>query len=398
MICFLNPFAGVSGDMFLGALLDLGAPMDAVRAAVASTGVTGWDLATEPVRRAGVRALHAVVTVDDQVPERPAAELLVAVRRARPEPVAAFAERAITLLAEVEAGLHGVPVGEVHLHELGGVDTIVDVVGVAAALDALGITEVWSAPIGLGAGRVGAAHGTLPAPAPATLALLAGAPVRGLPLAAETVTPTGAALLRACHARYEPLPPLTLVRTGYGAGTRDPADVANLLPASLLRPADPTGGTIESLTCLETTVDDVTGELLADLVADLLAAGALDAWVTPATGKKGRPAYVVTALCRPTATGPVEEAMFRGSGTLGVRRYPVDRRALPRRIVEVTVAGMPVRVKVGPYHAKAEHDDVARVSAATTRTRQDVADEAVRFATRPVDHGVMTSEPDKSPH
>ena len=373
MICWLNPFAGISGDMFLGALLDLGAPLDTVRSAIASTGVTGWDLSTEPVQRAGVRALHAVVTVDDQVPERPAAELLAAVRLVGPSPVA---ERAITLLAEVEAGLHGVPVGDVHLHELGGVDTIVDVVGVAAALDALGITEVWSAPVGLGAGRVAAAHGTLPAPAPATLALLAGAPVRGLPLAAETVTPTGAALLRACDARYDPLPPLTLIRTGYGAGSRDPAEVANLLPASLLSRTDI--GSVETLTCLETTVDDVTGELLADLVADLLAAGALDAWVTPATGKKGRPAQVVTALCRPAVAGPVEEALFRGSGTLGVRRYPVDRRALPRRVVEVTVAGMPVRVKVGPYHAKAEHDDVAAVAAATGRTRRSIADEALR--------------------
>jgi uncharacterized protein (TIGR00299 family) protein len=379
MICWLNPFAGISGDMFLGALLDLGAPMAAVRAAVAGTGVGGWELSTRTVERAGVRGLHAVVTVADPVPERRAGDLLAAARRAQPASVAAVAVRAIELLAEVEAGIHGVAVEDVHLHELGGVDTIVDIVGVAAALAALGVDEVWSAPIGLGAGRVGAAHGMLPAPAPATLALLAGAPVTGLSIAAETVTPTGAALLRALDTRYGPLPMSTLERTGYGAGTRDPADMANVLTAALLRPATGDAG-VERLTCLETTVDDVAGEALADLVADLLAAGALDAWLTPTVGKKGRPGYVVTALCRPALADVVEETVVRGSGSLGVRRQAVDRRALPRRTVEVVVDGMPVRVKVGPYHAKAEHDDVDAVAAATGRTRREIAEQAVRAA------------------
>jgi pyridinium-3,5-bisthiocarboxylic acid mononucleotide nickel chelatase len=382
LICSVNPFAGISGDMFLGALLDLGAPIDAVRAAIESTGVTGWELSTRTVQRAGVRSLHAVVTVADAVPERRAGDLLAAVRRARPAPVAAVAARAITLLAEVEAGIHGVAVADVHLHELGGVDTIVDIVGVAAAMNALKVDELFSGPIGVGTGRVGTAHGVLPAPAPATLALLAGAPISGVPLAAETVTPTGAVLLRALGARYDPLPPSTLERTGYGAGTRDPAGMANVLPASLLRPAE----TVASrLICVETNVDDVTGELLADVIADLLAAGALDAWLTPIVGKKGRPAYVVTALCEPAAADLIEDTVLRGSGSLGVRRYAVDRRALPRRTVEVAVDGMPIRVKVGPYHAKAEHDDVAAAAAASGRSRREIADEAVRSVRQPGD-------------
>jgi uncharacterized protein (TIGR00299 family) protein len=337
-------------------------------------------LSTRTVHRAGVRSLHAVVTVADAVPERRAGDLLAAVRRARPVPVAAVAVRAITLLAEVEAGIHGVAVADVHLHELGGVDTVVDIVGVAAALDALHVDEVWSGPVGVGTGRVGAAHGMLPAPAPATLALLAGAPIVGLSVAAETVTPTGAVLLRALDARYVPLPPSTLERTGYGAGTRDPAGLANVLPASLLRPA---GAAASRLICVETNVDDVTGELLADLVADLLAAGALDAWLTPVVGKKGRPAYVVTALCDVAAADLVEDTLFRGSGTLGVRRHAVDRRALPRRTVEVDVDGMPIRVKIGPYHAKAEHDDVDAAATATGRPRRDIAAQAVRSVPLP---------------
>lgn len=381
MILWLNPAAGISGDMLLGALLDLGAPLDDVRAAITSTGVTGWDLDLARVDRAGLVGAHAVVTVHDTATVRAAAELLGSAGRAQPAPVAATAVRAITLLAETEAALHGVPVDQVHLHELGGLDTIVDVVGVCAALHALGVTQVWSAPVGVGAGTVRTAHGVLPAPAPATLALLAGADVRGLDLAAETVTPTGAALLRAIGTRYGPMPASTVVRTGYGAGTRDTPGVPNLLQATLATPAESPDTT--SLVVVETTVDDVPGELLGDLVALLLDHGALDAWLAPVLGKKGRPAHVVTALCPPGHAGAVEDALLRETGSLGARRYLVERRALPRRFAEVTVAGHPVRVKIGPHHAKPEHDDVAAVARATGLSRANVAERALRALAGP---------------
>lgn len=366
MIVWLNPVAGVSGDMLLGALLDLGAPMDAIRDALAPLDLPGARVSTEDVYRQGLRARRAVVHVDDDATERPAAVLLDLVARATPRPVADLATRAVRALAETEAAIHGQPVSDVHLHEIGGLDTVLDTVGVAAALHALGVTRVYSAPIALGSGVVPSAHGLLPVPAPATIALIAGAEVYGVGPVGETVTPTGAALLRAMGCRYQPPPSMTVRAVGYGAGSRDPADRPNLLPATLGEPGD-AGAPGASLTLLETTVDDVTGEAIGAAIARLLEAGAVDAWTVPATGKKGRPAHVVSALARPADADALVDVLARWTGTLGVRLTPVERRALPRRTVEVEVGGHPVRVKVGPYGAKPEHDDVLAVSRAVDR-------------------------------
>ena len=228
------------------------------------------------------------------MPARRAADLLTLARAAVPAAAGQLAAAAITALAEAEGRIHGVPAADVHLHELGGVDTVVDTVGVAAALHALGVSAVWSAPLTLGAGVIGMRHGQFPAPAPATLALLEGAQVTGIGGAAgagETVTPTGAALLRAAGCRYGPVPAMRVAGSGYGAGARDVPRRPNVLAALLGEPAgdEEPEGTGETLVMVETTVDDVTGELLGDLPGLLLRAGALDAWITAVTGKKGRP-------------------------------------------------------------------------------------------------------------
>jgi uncharacterized protein (TIGR00299 family) protein len=393
VILWLNPFSGISGDMLLGALLDLGAPLDAVRAAVASTGLTGWELTAGPVRRAGLAACQARVRVDDEVPARSATDLLTLARAAVPAAAGQLAAAAITALAEAEGRIHGVPAADVHLHELGGVDTVVDTVGVAAALHALQVSEVWSAPLALGAGVIEMRHGQFPSPAPATVALLDGAQVSGLQpragaapgaTAGETVTPTGAALLRAAGCRYGPMPAMRLAASGYGAGSRDVPGRPNVLPALLGDPAaeepvaeEPVAGTTETLILVETTVDDVTGELLGDLPGLLLGAGALDAWITAVTGKKGRPAHVVTALCRPGQDEPVQARLLAETGSLGARRHPVQRRALPRREAEATVQGHRIRVKIGPHGAKPEHDDVAAAAVATGLPRRVVAEQAL---------------------
>ena len=392
MILWLNPFSGISGDMLLGALLDLGAPLGEVRAAVASTGLTGWELTAAPVRRAGLAACQARVRVDDEVPVRRAADLLRLARAAVPPAAAQLAAAAITALAEAEGRIHGVPAGDVHLHELGGVDTVVDTVGVAAALHALRVSAVWSAPLALGTGVIEMRHGLFPAPAPAAVALLEGAQVSGVggasgAAAGETVTPTGAALLRAAGCRYGPMPAMRVSGSGYGAGGRDVPGRPNVLPALLGEPAedeearDPAaGGTAghgETLIMVETTVNDVTGELLGDLPGLLLGVGALDAWITAVTGKKGRPAHVVTALCRPGDDGPVLARLLAETGSLGARRHQVRRQALPRRETEVTVEGHRIRVKIGPHRAKPEHDDVAAAAAATGLPARVVAEQAL---------------------
>jgi uncharacterized protein (TIGR00299 family) protein len=379
VILWLNPTSGLSGDMLLGALLDLGAPLGAVRAALDPLGLPGWDISTEVTTRGGLRARRALVRVDDDAEHRSAAALLDLVGRVDPAPVAAIATAAVRVLAEAEAVIHDVPVDTVHLHELGGLDTVVDTVGVAAAVHALGVTDVYSAPIALGTGTIASAHGVLPVPAPATLALLTGAAVHDIGAVGETVTPTGAALLRALRCRYDSVPPMTVTAVGYGAGTRDPVERPNVLSAVLGAPHSSVGER-ESLTLLETTVDDVTGEAIGTTVERLLEMGALDAWATPATGKKSRPAVVISALTRPADAESALHVLAKFTGTLGIRSTAIERHTLPRREIEVEVEGHRIGVKVGPYRSKPEHDDVLAVAAALGWSPATVAARALAAA------------------
>ncbi len=293
MICWINPFTGLAGDMLLGALLDAGAPLDVVRDAVAATGLAGWELTCEQVTSHGLAACRVHVDVHDPVTQRRAAELIALASRTRPQPVADLAVRALTAIAETEARLHAANPAEIHLHELGGHDTLVDIVAVAAALHALGVTAVHSSPLPLGTGHVRAGHGVLPCPAPATLGLLEGAAVTGTDLPGETVTPTAAALLRAAGTRYTPPPAMTLARTGYGAGARQLPDRPNVASVALGAAASVVGA--ETVEVLETNLDDVSGETLGYVISRALAVGALDAWVTPAVMKKGGPRTCCTS-------------------------------------------------------------------------------------------------------
>lgn len=364
MICWISPFTGLAGDMLLGALLDAGAPLQAVREAISATGLTGWELACEDVTSHGLSATRVQVRVTDPATQRRATDLIAMAARTTPEPVADLAVRALTAITQTEARLHSVSPAEVHLHELGGHDTVVDIVGTAAAFHALGVTEVHCAPLPLGTGQVKTAHGTLPCPAPATLALLEGAAITGSDLPGETVTPTAAALLRAAGTRYGPPPPMTVARTGYGAGTRALTDRPNVASVTLGFPAGSrrtsTSGPRDTqiVEILETNLDDVTGETLGYVIAAALAAGALDAWVTPAVMKKGRPGHVLHVLTRPDSTSALRQLVFAETGTLGIRCAASTRTALPRRSTTVDVDGVPVRVKHGPNGAKPEHDDL----------------------------------------
>lgn len=386
MILWLNPFGGISGDMLLGALLGLGAPLETVRDAVASTGITGWRLERTETTRAGLAATRAEISTDEgRPPWRRAAELIELVGRARPAPAAALATRALTALAEVEAGLHGVRVERVHLHELGGVDTVVDTVGVAAALHALAVTGVHCGPLALGTGTVRTRHGELPVPAPATSALLArmSAPVSPAGVEGETVTPTGAALLLAAGTRFGPVPAMSVRAVGYGAGSRDTEGRPNVLQALLGSVGDVEAGEGRVMLRLETNVDDVTGELLGHLVGRLLEEGAADAWISPVVMKKGRPAHTVHVLVDPSRAAACERVLFAETGTLGLRRYLVERLALPRQTRTVEVDGQPVRVKYGPWGGKPEHDDVVRAAERLGLPLRRVARRALALADDP---------------
>ncbi|MDH6221042.1 nickel pincer cofactor biosynthesis protein LarC [Streptomyces pseudovenezuelae] len=378
MICWVNPFTGLAGDMLLAALIDAGAPLDRIRSAVAATGLTGWDLTAERITDHGLSATRVRVRVTDPCTERRAAEVLEMASRATPQPVAALAVAAITAIAEAEGRLHNTDPATVHLHELGGHDTLVDIVGSAAALHALDVTDVVSAPLPLGGGQVDCAHGVLPCPAPATLALLAGAAVMGSDLPGETVTPTGAALLHAVGARYGPPPPMTLGPTGYGTGTRRLPDRPNVVSVTL-------GSALasardEDIVVLESNLDDVTGELLGHVITRALKAGALDAWTTPAVMKKGRPAHVLHVLTTPRHERQLRDLVLAETGTLGIRRIGATRTVLPRAFETVDVEGHVVRIKHGPHAAKPEHDDVVAAAAALGVPLRAVAARALHLS------------------
>ena len=407
MICWINPFTGLAGDMLLGALLDAGAPLDAVRAAITATGLTGWELTCERTVSHGLSATRVLVDVRGQATERRAADLIALASLSAPQPVADFAVRALTAIAATEAALHDADPHAVHLHELGGHDTLIDIVGTAAALHALGVTAVHSMPLPLGTGHVRTRHGILPCPAPATLGLLEGAVVTGTDLPGETVTPTAAALLRAASARYTSPPAITLTRTGYGAGSRQLPDRPNVASVTLGTvtagtaasvPAAPGAGAVggaaaaaepdaETLEILATNLDDVTGETLGYVISQALAAGALDAWVTPAVMKKGRPAHVLHVLVRPEDTPALQQLVFAETGSLGIRRSTVSRTPLRRRSTTIDLDGVSIRVKHGPHGAKPEHEDLVTAAGVLGLPLRAVAGRVARALDNQADQG-----------
>ncbi|MEO7556401.1 MAG: nickel pincer cofactor biosynthesis protein LarC, partial [Acidimicrobiales bacterium] len=286
-------------------------------------------------------------------------------------------------LAGVEGRLHRRPPEQVHFHEVGALDAIVDVVGTAAALEVLGVDDVRCSPVATGTGMVRAAHGLLPNPAPATVELLIGCPTYGLDVGIELTTPTGAALVSTLVSSpdgFGPLPPMVIDSVGFGAGTNDSDGRPNVVQVVLgtATTAAPGG---HPLIVLATNVDDATGEVLAHTVTALLDAGALDAWIVPILMKKGRPASTVHALVDPALVDVAVDVLRRETGALGVRGTAVQRWPASREDTSVAVDGLPVRVKVSPGRLKVEHDDAAKVARLTGRPLREVlslAEEAAR--------------------
>jgi len=367
---------GVAGDMLLGALLDAGADLDEVRGIVDRLPVDGWALRVEPVLRGGIAATRAVVLTPGEGHHHRTWSTIRALLADAPLPprVHARAHAAFLAIAEVEGALHRVPPDEVHFHEVGALDAIVDVVGVCAALEVLGIDEVVGSPVATGHGTVGAAHGQLPVPAPATARLLVGLPVLGVDVPFELATPTGVALLRTLATSFGAVPPLTVSATGFGAGGRELDDRPNVVQV-LVGDRAATGGEPagQPTVLLEANVDDVTGEVLAHAIARLLAAGAHDAWITPIVMKKGRPAHTVSALADPAQAAALIALLMAETGTLGVRSQSLTKFPAPRTTEVVDVGGHPVRVKVTPEgRVKVEFDDALAAAEALGVPVRDV--------------------------
>jgi uncharacterized protein (TIGR00299 family) protein len=375
-LAWIDATAGVAGDMLLGALLDAGADLDRVRAAVDAVVPGAVALRTSTVARAGLRALKLDVDVlESDPPHRHwsgirdrllAADLDDAVRQ---RALAVF-----TRLAEAEGAVHGIPAEDVHFHEVGSLDSIADVVGVCAALVDLGVEGLSASAVAVGSGTVRAAHGTLPVPPPAVVEL-----ARGWEVFAggtgELATPTGIALVTTLAAGPVPLPRLVVEASGAGAGTRDPAERANVVRVVLGRSA--AAALVQDAVLLAATVDDLDPRVWPEVLRELLAAGALDAWLTPVLMKKGRPGHVLEVLAAPERADALSDVVLRHTSTLGVRRSPVTRDVLDRDHRVVDVGGSPVRIKVGHrdgvlVQAMPEFEDVLALARARGAAAQDV--------------------------
>ncbi len=383
-IAWFHCFSGIAGDMALGALIDAGAPIEGIRELCERLPVDGWALEAEPVLRSGIAATKVHVHAEPSTVVRTASHISALVEEARlPERVTARALATFRALAVAEGKLHRRPPEQVHFHEVGGIDAIVDVVGTCAALELLGVDEVHSSPVAQGHGMVRAAHGHLPVPVPAVVELLRGAPTYGVDEDAELTTPTGAALLAANVVHWGPMPAMRIEVSGFGAGTRELEHRPNLVQVVLGTASDELGEN-QPVVQLEVNVDDITGEHLAAAVAEILDAGAHDAWLTPIVMKKGRPAYTVAALADLAVAEQVAVAMVDATGSFGVRWQHLTRRPANRSLEEVEVAGHLVRVKVGPGRVKVEHEDAAHVARRTGRPLREVvslAEEAWRRRT-----------------
>jgi hypothetical protein len=390
-VAWWHCFSGIAGDMALGSLVDAGADLALVERELVGLPVGGWSLEARPVLRAGLACTEIRVRVRETSLVRTHAHIVGLITEARlPERARQRALATFACLAEVEGRMHRRPPAQVHFHEVGGTDAIIDIVGTCVALEVLGVDTVCSSPVALGTGMVRSAHGVVPNPAPAVIELLRGAPTYGTDVGFELTTPTGAALLAALSSEWGPLPAMTVQASGYGAGGRDLDGMPNALQVVIGSPqteASPSwageggaGAPGQEACLLEANVDDVTGEILGHTVSALLAAGANDAWVTPVVGKKGRPAHILSAVADPVMMGALRAVFTSETGTLGVRVHGVRRWPAAREISEVTVDGYPVRVKRSAGRVKAEHDDVVRVAALAALPAREVARRAEEAA------------------
>ena len=409
-VMYFDCFSGAAGDMLLGALLDAGLPLDALRAALGELGI-GHDVHATRVLRAGVSSIHVEVRGagqhhhghdhhhhhghthehhDHSHDHRSLAEIAHLIGHSSLSP--AGKARAVALfrrIAEAEAAIHQMPVEQVHLHEVGAPDSIIDIVGAVFALEWFGIDDIVASPLNVGGGTVQIAHGAFPVPAPATLRLLDGAPVYSTGTHGELVTPTGALLVTGYARAYGPMPAMTVHRIGYGAGTRDREGVPNVLRVVIGERAEGArqpagdGSGRETVLRIECEIDDMNPQLFTPLGDRLAAAGALDTYLTAVVMKKGRPGTLITVLAPPDRRAAICDLLFRETTTIGVRFDAVERDTLDRRWVEVPVSGGLVRVKVAGrgtevLNAAPEFDDCLRVAESTGRPVKTIQAEALK--------------------
>ncbi|MGH9631545.1 MAG: nickel pincer cofactor biosynthesis protein LarC [Bryobacteraceae bacterium] len=361
-ICYLDAFSGISGDMTVGALLDAGADFAALDSALTSLG-TGATFRAEKTKRRGIAATKFHVEGGQSKSHRHLSHIVKMIEGSSlPESVKKTSLAVFRKLGEAEAKVHNIAMEKVHFHEVGAVDSICDIVGACFCFDHLGIDAIHSAALNLGSGTANTEHGVLPVPAPATAELVAGKPVYARGPAVELTTPTGAAIVSTL-AHFGTLPPMTISRTGYGAGDRDFPEHANVLRVLIGQPT----GAKESIavTVLETNIDDQSPQVLGYAMERLFEKGALDVTLTPAYMKKNRPGVVLSVIARPEDQEQLAQVMLTETSSLGLRVYTAERRVQARESVEVETPHGRVRVKLSSSSFAPEYDDCRRIAAET---------------------------------
>lgn len=371
-VLYLDCFAGAAGDMIIGALLDAGLPLDDLRRALGSLALPGVSIDAERVSRGGVAATkfrvrepHAPEGHDH--PHRHLSHIVRLIDGSVLSPAGkAKAEELFTTIARAEAQIHQTTLDRVHLHEVGALDSIIDIVGAVFGFEWLGVDRIVASPLNVGGGTVVCEHGTFPVPAPATAAILEGVPVYSSGPQMELVTPTGAALVTGYASAYGPLPAMRVDRIGYGAGDRDPHGFPNVIRMVIGEESAVTG--VEPVVLLECEIDDMNPQLYGPLMDRLQAAGALDVFYAAIQMKKGRPGTLVTVLARPEGREALTQILFRETTTLGVRYQEMQRERLDREMVTVDTPLGAIRFKVATrngrvVNASPEFDDCVRIAA-----------------------------------
>jgi uncharacterized protein (TIGR00299 family) protein len=370
-IAYFDCFSGISGDMTLGALVDAGCNLAEMESQLRRLPVTGWKISSEKVVRRGFRATQAKVESSDAQRHRSLSEILQLIERAGlPAAVGERASRIFQRLGEAEALVHGMPVEKVHFHEVGAVDSIVDIVGAAAGFDQLGIEEFFCSALNVGGGRVQTQHGSLPVPAPATAELLRGAPTYSTGIQRELVTPTGAAIVATVTSRFGPQPQMTVAAVGLGAGSAELAEQPNVLRLFIGEAAArrDDAGLEADIAVLEANLDDMSPQIYGFFAERALQAGALDVFSVPVQMKKNRPGQLITVLCNPADQEKFSDLLFRETTTLGVRQSIVKRRTLQRESLTVQTSLGSIRMKVARLHGHIlnfapEYEDCQKVAA-----------------------------------
>jgi pyridinium-3,5-bisthiocarboxylic acid mononucleotide nickel chelatase len=398
-VLYFDCFSGISGDMLIGACLDAGLPVDELRRALGSLAMRGYDIQVRRVLRCGISATRFEVCeeaherqndvehghdhhrhdrhhVHNHHPHRSLPEIFTLIETSALS--SSGRDRAKDLfqrLAEAKAAIHQMAVDRVHLHEVGALDSIIDIVGAVFALDWIGADRIVCSPLNVGGGMVTSAHGVFPVPAPATVRLLADAPIYGGAVQKELVTPTGALLATSYASAFGPVPAMSIDRVGYGAGARDNPETPNVLRLLIGRESAP--GTSERVVVLECQIDDMNPQIFGVVMDRLYAAGALDVYYVPVQMKKNRPGTLLTVVAPPDRHAALSSIIFNETTTIGLRHHEVGRERLVRETITVDTPVGQIRFKLAHrdgriVNAAPEFDDCAALAAATGRTVKEI--------------------------